>query len=78
MSIKQPAENTILFAKNRITIYLTKAIYNAIEKVARTKYNDVRSIKGVIETYAVIQLYSRLGFTNKFVPIHKEIFVNIR
>lgn len=74
MSIKQPAENTILFAKNRITIYLTKAIYNAIEKVARTKYNDVRSIKGVIETYAVIQLYSRLGFTNKFVPIHKEIF----
>ena len=74
MSIKQPAENTIRFAKNRITIYLTKAIYDTIEKIARTQYSDARSIKGVIETYAVIQLYSRLGFTNTFVPIHKEIF----
>ncbi|MBQ4127771.1 MAG: hypothetical protein IJD72_07375 [Alistipes sp.] len=74
MSIKQPAENTIRFAKNRITIYLTKAIYDTIEKIARTRYSDARSIKGVIEIYAVIQLYSRLGFTNTFVPIHKEIF----
>lgn len=77
MSTKQPAENTILFAKNRITIYLTKAIYNAIEKVARSKYTDSRSVRGVVQTYAVVQLYSRLSYTNKFVPIHCDIFQHI-
>lgn len=71
---KQVEENTILFKKDHITIYLTRAIYNAIEKIARTKYKDSRSILGVIQTYAVIQLYSRLSFTNKFVPIHRDIF----
>lgn len=74
MGIRYKAENTIEFAKTSITIYLTKAIYDAIEKIAKTRYRDFRSVKGVIQTYAVIQLYSRLGFTNQFVPIHKEIF----
>ena len=67
-------ENHIEFSKDKITIYLTRAIYNAIEKVARTKYRDSRSILGVIQTYAVIKLYSRLSFSNSFVPIHREIF----
>lgn len=74
MKTKRQAENTIEFAKNKVTIYLTKAIYDTIEKIARTKYTDVRSVKGVIQTYAVIQLYSRVGCTNTFVPIHRDIF----
>ena len=71
---KQYDEDTILFSKDKITIYLAKTTYDAIEKIAKTKYKDARSIRGVVETYAVIQLYSRLGYTNKFVPIHREIF----
>ena len=67
-------ENHIEFSKDKITIYLTVAIYNAIEKIARTKYKDHRSIYGVIQTYAIIKLYSRLSFTNTFVPIHRDIF----
>lgn len=74
MRKKQIEESTIVFGKDSITIYLTKAIYNAIEKIAKTKYKDSRSIRGVVQTYAVIQLYSRLSFTNKLVPIHREIF----
>lgn len=74
MGIKQKAENTIEFSKNRVTIFLTKAIYDTIENIARTKYKDSRSVNGVIQTYAIIQLYSRLSFTNTFVSIHKEIF----
>ena len=54
-----------------------KAIYDAIEKIARTKYTDSRSVRGVVQTYAVIQLYSRLSYTNKFVPIHCDIFQHI-
>lgn len=50
---KQKAEHTIEFSKTRITIYLTKAIYETIEKIARTQYRDSRSVKGVIQTYAV-------------------------
>lgn len=71
---KQKAEHTIEFSKTRITIYLTKAIYETIEKIARTQYRDSRSVKGVIQTYAVILFYYRLGYINKYVPIHKEIF----
>ena len=71
---KQKAEHTIEFSKTRITIYLTKAIYETIEQIARTQYSDSRSIKGVIQTYAVILFYYRLGYINKYVPIHKEIF----
>ena len=71
---KQYDEDTILFSKDKITIYLAKTTYATIEKIAKTKYKDARSIRGVVETYAVIQLYSRLGYTNKFVPIHREIF----
>lgn len=71
---KQKAEHTIEFAKTRITIYLTKAIYATIEQIARTQYSDSRSVKGVIQTYAVILFYYRLGYINKYVPIHKEIF----
>lgn len=72
--MKTKTENTIEFSDTRITIYLTKAIYDAIEKVARTKYADSRSVRGVVQTYAVVQLYSRLSYTNKFVPIHCDIF----
>ena len=74
MSSKQKQENTIEFSAKGITIYLTRAIYNAIEKIARTEYTDTRSVNGVIQTYAVIQAYSRLSYTNKFVPIHRDIF----
>lgn len=74
MKTRQQAENTIEFAKDKVIIYLTKAIYEAIEKIARTKYTDARSVRGVVQTYAVIQLYSRLGCTNTFVPIHRDIF----
>ncbi len=77
MGNRYKTENTIEFSKTRITIYITKTIYDAIEKIARTQYKDSRSINGVIETYAVIQLYSRLSFSNKFVPIHKDIFQHI-
>ena len=74
MAIRQKPENTIEFSEKGITIYLTKAIYDAIEKVARTEYKDSRSVYGVVQTYAVIQAYSRLSYTNKFVPIHRDIF----
>lgn len=74
MAIRQKPENTIEFSEKGITIYLTKAIYDAIEKVARTEYKDTRSVLGVVQTYAVIQAYSRLSYTNKFVPIHRDIF----
>lgn len=74
MAIRQKPENTIEFSEKGITIYLTKAIYDAIEKVARTEYKDIRSVLGVVQTYAVIQAYSRLSYTNKFVPIHRDIF----
>lgn len=59
MAIKQKSENTIEFSEKGITIYLTKAIYNAIEKIARTEYRDARSVFGVVQTHAVIQAYSR-------------------
>ena len=72
--MKTKPENTIEFSEKGITIYLTKAIYDAIEKVARTEYKDTRSVLGVVQTYAVIQAYSRLSYTNKFVPIHRDIF----
>ena len=72
--MKTKPENTIVFSEKGITIYLTKAIYDTIEKIARTEYKDTRSVLGVVQTYAVIQAYSRLSYTNKFVPIHRDIF----
>ena len=74
MAVKYQPENTIEFSEKGITIYLTKAIYDAIEKIARIEFKDTRSVLGVVQTYAVIQAYSRLSYTNKFVPIHRDIF----
>ena len=70
--MKTKPENTIEFSEKGITIYLTKAIYDAIEKVARTEYKDTRSVLGVEWLFQLMVIFFLAVLINK-----KNIFMEI-
>lgn len=72
MAIKHKPENTIEFSDKGITIYLTKAIYDAIEKVAGS--SPAFGSKKKRESIFVLSLFSlNQSFGNHIRPPHTKV-----
>lgn len=67
---------TLIFnkTKQQIEIHILSDEYDLIERVAKTKYKNTRSVNSVLKYYALLKIYSVLFPQDRFISIQSSVF----
>ena len=62
---------------NTVIVFIPDIEYNYVEQLARRKYRDSRSVKSILNCYAVVKLFKYMACTTRYVPIHSDVFKSV-
>lgn len=62
---------------NKVAVSIPDIEYDYIEDLAMKNYGDRRCVRSVLNCYAIIKLYRHMSRTNRFVPIHSDVFKSV-